>query len=207
MIGKLTGKLVECTPGLVLLEVAGVGYSVQIPLSTFYALSEAGRESVSLHVHTHVREDALQLFGFASPEERSAFELLIGISGVGPRLALAILSGIGVEELREAVALRDRLRLQKIPGVGKKTAERVLLELKDKMAIEEMAAAGGLPAAARGRRGQAGDGVRKDAVSALVNLGYAKNVAKQVVDTAFEELGAEPDLEPLLKDALGRIFR
>lgn len=207
MIGRLTGNLVECTPGLVILEVAGVGYSVQIPLSTFYALSEAGGEPVSLHVHTHVREDALQLFGFASPEERSAFELLIGISGVGPRLALAILSGIGVDELREAVALRDRLRLQKIPGVGKKTAERVLLELKDKMAIEELAAAAGSAAAARGRLGEAGDGVRKDAVSALVNLGYAKNVASRVVDEALEELSADPDLEPLLKDALARIFR
>ncbi len=207
MIGRLTGNLVECSPGLVILEVAGVGYSVQIPLSTFYALSEAGTEKISLHVHTHVREDALQLFGFASPEERSAFELLIGISGVGPRLALAILSGIGVQELREAVALRDRERLQKIPGVGRKTAERVLLELKDKMAVEEMAAAGGLPARAGGLHGAAADGIRKDAISALVNLGYAKNVAARVVDAAIEELGADPGLEPLLKDALGRIFR
>jgi Holliday junction DNA helicase RuvA len=206
MIGRLTGNVVECTPGLVILDVAGVGYSVQIPLSTFYALSETDSETVSLHVHTHVREDALQLFGFASPEERSAFELLIAISGVGPRLALAILSGIGVDELREAVAVRDRVRLQKIPGVGKKTAERVLLELRDKMALEERAAHG-LPAAARGGRGVAGEGVRKDAVSALVNLGYAKNVASRFVDEALEELGVEPDLEPLLKDALGRIFR
>jgi Holliday junction DNA helicase RuvA len=207
MIGKLTGNLAECAPGFVLLEVAGVGYSLQIPLSTFYALSEAGREEVSLHVHTHVREDALQLFGFASPEERSAFELLIGISGVGPRLALAILSGIGVDELREAVALRDSARLQKIPGVGKKTAERVLLELGDKMTLEEMAAAGDAPAASRSRRGVSGDGVREDAMSALVNLGYAKNVAARVVDEALEELEGEPDLEPLLKGALGRIFR
>jgi Holliday junction DNA helicase RuvA len=184
-----------------------VGYAVQIPLSTFYALSDAGRAPVSLHVHTHVREDALQLYGFASPEERSAFEMLIGISGVGPRLALAILSGIGVDELREAVAVRDRVRLQRIPGVGKKTAERVLLELQDRMAIEFTEAAVGLTAGSRDRFRGAGDGVRKDAMSALINLGYARNVAAQVVDAALEELGGEADLEPLLKDALGRIFR
>jgi Holliday junction DNA helicase RuvA len=206
MIGKLTGKLVECKPGRVILEVAGVGYAVQIPLSTFYVLSDSAQAPVSLHVHTHVREDALQLFGFASPEERSAFELLIGISGVGPRLALAVLSGIGVDELREAVALRDGARLQKIPGVGKKTAERVLLELQDRMAIEGVEAAAGT-AAAPGLRGAAGDGLRKDAMSALVNLGYTRKLASRVVDAALEELGGDAELEPLLKDALGRIFR
>lgn len=203
MIGRLRGTVAACGPGHLLLDVGGVGYAVQIPLSTFYALSaEAGAEAV-LHVHTHVREDALQLFGFATLEERSAFELLIGISGVGPKLALAILSGIGVDELRQAVTQQDRPRLQQIPGVGKKTAERVLLELRDKMAVEDRAEARAGRAAGAGRDEE----IREDALSALVNLGFTKEKATRAVDRALERLDDEPGLERLLKASLGRLVR
>jgi len=207
MIGRLKGTVVECRPGRVLLDVGGVGYTVQIPLSTFYALSAETGAQATVYVHTYVREELLQLFGFATPEEQSTFELLIGISGVGPRLALAILSGIGVEELGNAVAQQDRPRLQGIPGVGKKTAERVLLELRDKL---DRAAAG---ARVGGWKGPGGsetgrDGeIRADAVSALVNLGYERRKAARAVDEALEGLDEKPGLERLLKASLGRLVR
>jgi Holliday junction DNA helicase RuvA len=211
MIGRLTGRVADCSPGEVLLDVAGVGYSLQIPLSTYYTLSESSRKQVSLHVHTHVREDALQLFGFASREERTAFEMLIGISGIGPRVALAILSGIGVAELAGAVEAQDHGRLERIPGVGKKTAERVLLELRDKMGERARTAAG------RGAAGPsaggampppgAGERLRYDALSALTNLGYTRDRAVRAVDDALGGM-EEPEevrLETLLKSALARI--
>lgn len=207
MIGRLRGNVVDCRPASLLLDVGGVGYAVQIPLSTFYALSaEAGCE-VTVHVHTYVREDQLQLYGFATAEEQSVFELLIGISGVGPRLALAILSGIGVDELASAVAERDGPRLQGIPGVGKKTAERVLLELQDKMAGRGRGARAGsgtgLDRPGTGRDGE----IRADAVSALVNLGYTRQKAARAVDEALRGLGEGSGLEQLLKASLGRLVR
>jgi Holliday junction DNA helicase RuvA len=206
MIGRLTGKILACTPARVLLDVSGVGYDVHIPLSTFYALSASRESTVSLHVHTHVREEALQLYGFASGEERAAFERLIGIAGVGPRLGLAILSGIGVAELREAVAGQDRDRLQKIPGVGKKTAERLLLELRDKPLAGDDG--GAVAAAAHGALAHHGDGgTRSDAVSALINLGYARNVAAGAVDAALESADAGATLETVLRGALGHLVR
>jgi len=201
MIGRLTGNVLACSPGRVLLDVRGVGYDVQIPLSTYYTLSHDSATAVSLHVHTHVREDALQLFGFASQDERAVFELLIGISGVGPRLALAILSGIGVDELVGTVRERDRSRLQKIPGVGKKTAERLLLELRDKLQDRGTAALRGAAAADLSGR-------RSDAVSALVNLGYSRDAAGRAVDHAAESQGAaELTLEQLLRAALAGLVR
>jgi Holliday junction DNA helicase RuvA len=204
MIGRLTGIVIECQPGQMLLEVGGVGYAVQIPLSTFYTVAEGDGDEATLHIHTHVREDALQLYGFATEEERSAFELLIGISGVGPRLALAILSGIGVEELANAVAQQDRPRLQRIPGVGKKTAERVLLELRDKFDARSSVhgAAPGETAAGTGD-----EQTRADAVSALVNLGYKRDTASRAVDGALEAIGAAAGLEQLLKAALGGLVK
>jgi len=206
MIGRLTGFIVECEPTSLLLEVGGVGYNLDIPLSTYYVLAGRNEPAVSLFVHTHVREDALQLFGFATKEERAMFEMLVGITGVGPRLALAILSGIGVEDLREAIVLQDRPRLQKIPGVGKKTAERLLLELRDKVAaMENEAAAAAEFAASSGSEEE--QNRRQDALSALMNLGYSRRVASDAVDDAFEAIGLEAGLEPLLKSALGRLFR
>jgi len=201
VIGRLTGKVVHCRPDELLLDVAGVGYEVRIPLSTFYVLSSGGSESASVHVHTHVREDALQLYGFATRDERAAFCQLISISGVGPRLALATLSGIGVDELRAAVIQRDLKRLQSIPGIGKKTAERVLLELRDKMGVgaSNQPAVGDDDPALR-------PGVDTDAVSALTNLGYSQQIASRAVGQVVE---SRPDagLEIILKEALASLVR
>jgi Holliday junction DNA helicase RuvA len=205
MIRRLSGKLLECEPGELLLDVAGVGYGLQISLNTFYAIAASANDSLTLHVHTHVREDALQLFGFAEPGERQIFEKLIGITGVGPRLALSILSGIGADELRQAVMDGDRVRLQRIPGVGKKTAERLLLELKDKLDAPTREAGAGL--STRAPSGEAGrDGPRGDALSALTNLGYPRETAARAVDAALAELGRDTQLEPLLRAALGNLM-
>jgi Holliday junction DNA helicase RuvA len=203
MIGQLTGKVLTCAPDRVLLDVTGVGYLVQIPLSTFYALAHDTGAIVTLHVHTHVREDALQLFGFATLEERATFVQLIGISGVGPKLALSILSGIGVGDLRGAVKTQDRGRLQKIPGVGKKTAERLLLELRDRLGIEPVADGDGGAATA-----ETDGGMRADAISALTNLGYSPNVAGRAVDRALaSDEGAALPLEEVLRGALSGLVR
>ena len=209
MIGRLTGVVAECRPDHVVLDVGGVGYHLQIPLSTYYALSAQQLPSRTLFVHLHVREDALQLFGFATPEEKSTFESLIAISGIGPRVGLAFLSGIGVEELRQSVLREDRARLEKIPGVGRKTAERVLLELRDRYT-----------GATRGKRGAPrpleeppaapGSGsrrveLREDAVSALANLGYTRDAAGGAVDRVLGGAAEEPSLEELLRHALSRL--
>jgi len=210
MIGRLTGGVLECRPDHVVLDVGGVGYHLHIPLSTYYRLCETDGARVMLYVHTHVREDALQLYGFADPDERSTFELLIAISGVGPRLALAFLSGIGVDELHETVRREDRARLQKIPGVGKKTAERVLLELRDRLGRERRAGRVG-PGIPSGDPAVAPEARRidlhEDAVSALINLGYTREVATRTVNGAFEGKNAGVSLEELLKRALARLSR
>ncbi len=208
MIGRLTGQVLACSPGRVLLDVAGVGYDLSIPLSTYYTLSRDSGTRVSLHVHTHVREDALQLFGFASQDERAVFEVLIGISGVGPKLALAILSGIGVDELFHTVRAQDRGRLQKIPGVGKKTAERLLLELRDKLR-NDLRSGHSVSSHAQGAAA-ANDpnGLRSDAISALVNLGYSRDAARRAVDRATENQGpADRTLEQVLRSALAGLVR
>jgi len=174
------------------MDVAGVGYLVQVPLSTYAALGELHTE-VSLLIHTHVREDALALFGFVSAREKHFFELLISTSGVGPALALKILSGMSVEELLPAVRGGDLVRLTKIPGVGRKTAERMVLELKDKLeavAIETEKPAAASPA-----------GIEADVVSALVNLGYDTRAAEDAAAEAKREAGAG-NFEKLLRAAL-----
>jgi Holliday junction DNA helicase RuvA len=206
MIGRLTGKIVECTPGHVLLDVGGVGYSMQIPLSTYYTIS--GRSSdggVALHVHTHVREDALLLFGFATTDERKAFERLLAISGVGPRMALAVLSGIGAEDLERAVLDGDRDRLERIPGIGRKTAERILLELRDRVERETRQ---GAHAPSTPGAGSESGGIRADAVSALINLGYTRDRARKAVDGAAEsQTEGALSLETVLKAALRTLVR
>ena len=203
MIGRLSGVLVESSPGRVVLDVSGVGYEVQIPLSTFYELPQAGgTQAVQLHIHTHLRAEALQLYGFASAEERRAFELLIAISGVGPRMALAFLSGIGVKELIAAVQDGDRARLQRIPGVGKKTAERVLLELKDRVGFDEPDAT--RPATAATRAPDAA-GPREEALSALLNLGYARKIALRAITAAVADNDDPATLETVLRSALRRL--
>lgn len=203
MIGRLSGVLVESSPGRAVIDVSGVGYEVQIPLSTFYELPQAGdAHTVQLHIHTHVRAETLQLYGFASAQERRAFELLIAISGVGPRMALAFLSGIGVEELISAVHDDDRARLQRIPGVGKKTAERVLLELKDRIGFDPPDA--GRPATAK-TRAPADASPREEALSALLNLGYARETALRAVVAALAESNDPATLETVLRSALRRL--
>jgi len=206
MIGQLTGKILRCSPEQVVLDVSGVGYNVHIPLSTFYTLSSGTGSTVSLHVHTHVREDAFHLYGFANQEERAVFERLIGISGVGPRLALAILSGIGVDELRTAVQNQDRGRLQKIPGVGKKTAERLLLELRDRLAERADEKRGRAPSGTADLSMER-TGLRVDAISALVNLGYSRDAASRAVDAAIEDRGPDAPIEKILRGALGGLVR
>lgn len=195
MIALLRGRISEKHPQRVIVDVGGVGYDVQVPLSTFYNLGDPGAD-VMLRVHTHVREDAIALFGFVTPLELDLFERLIAISGVGPRLALAVLSGIDSAELVRAVRLQDVARLTAIPGVGKKTAERIVLELKDR-----------LPAALQAevtRPRSPEDELRDDVVSALLNLGYQRVPAEKAADRAVPGGGSFQDA---LKRALQTLAR
>jgi holliday junction DNA helicase RuvA len=190
MIGSLRGTLLEKRPNQVLLEVGGVGYQVQIPLSTFAGLG-ALRAEATLLIHTHVREDQLALYGFVTAREKYCFELLISASGVGPSLALKILSGMGLEQLVPAIRDGDIAQLVRIPGVGRKTAERMVVELRDKLAAVDVPEEG-RPAT----RSQ----LESDAASALVNLGYDA----RTVDNAIEKAraGGNGDFESLLRAAL-----
>ena len=199
MIAWLNGVLLEKSPSRVVVDVAGVGYNVQVPLSTFYVLGESGA-GVRLRIHTHVREDVIALYGFATPLEQELFERLIAISGVGPKLALAVLSGIEPAELIRAVRLQDVARLTAIPGIGKKTAERIGLELKDRLPTA-LQAAGQAPIDAA-----AGDHLRDDLVSALLNLGYQRTAAEKAIDKV---LRASPALEfeQALKETLRGLLR
>lgn len=174
MIASLRGTLVDKTPNRVIVDVAGVGYDVQVPLSTFYVLGESG-STVSLRIHTHVREDALALFGFASAIELDLFERLIAISGIGPKLALAVLSGIEPADLVNAIRRQDVARLTAIPGIGKKTAERIGLELKDRLPAA-LQLADPAPGSA-----SPGDQLRDDLLSALMNLGYQRQPAEKAI--------------------------
>jgi Holliday junction DNA helicase RuvA len=206
MIARLTGSLLSARPDEVVVDVGGVGYRVQIPLSTFYRLDDT-RGPVSLHIHTHVREDAIQLFGFWSEEERTAFQRLVAVSGIGPKIALAVLSGIGTEDLDRAVREGDRGVLERIPGIGRKTAERVLLELRDRAPARRGAAravAGGDRAASRAPGADARDA---DAVSALVHLGYAEPTAYDAVAAARREHGEGASIEALLRSSLRALVR
>jgi Holliday junction DNA helicase RuvA len=195
MIGLLHGRLLEKRPNQVILDVGGVGYLVAVPLSTFAALGELHAD-VTLLVHTHVREDALALYGFLSAREKHFFELLLGASGVGPSLALKILSGMNVEELVPAIRTGDLVRLTKIPGVGRKTAERIIVELKDR--LEAVAKEVDKPAAASPA------GAEADVKSALVNLGYDERTAESAVAEAQREAGSA-SFEKLLRVALATL--
>jgi len=191
LIARLKGTLVEKSPNRVILDVAGVGYDVLVPLSTFYGLGDAG-SAVTLRVHTHVREDVIALYGFSTPLELDLFERLIAISGIGPKLALAVLSGIDPAELVRAIRAQDVARLTRIPGVGKKTAERIGLELKDR--LPHAAGPADTPAAAADDR-------RADLLSALTNLGYKGAVAEKAVDAAVKK-APDASFEDLLRDLL-----
>ena len=191
MIAHLRGRILRKGPQEVVLDVAGVGYRVVIPVSTFYRLGEPGHET-ELHTYTHVREDTLALYGFLTAGEQDLFERLISVSGVGPKLAVNILSGIEAPDLVSALRTSDLSRLTRVPGVGKKTAERLIVELKDKMPA---AAADEAPAA------RAGGGPKEDLLSALVNLGYSRGEVERGVDRALQEDGSGR-FEDLLRRAL-----
>jgi Holliday junction DNA helicase RuvA len=196
MFALITGKLAHKTATEVIVDVGGLGYQVYIPLSTFYELPETG-DHVSFHIHTHVKEDAIQLFGFRSHEEKSTFKLMIQVSGIGPKLAINVLSGISAPELARAVSGGDLARLVTIPGIGKKTAERMVLELKDKfskLVKEEMAG----PAMTE----VPDDILMNDALSALENLGYKQPVAKKALEQVRGSLDGDLTIEELLKQAL-----
>ena len=208
MISRLRGLVWQCEPGRLQLDVGGVGYDLQIPLSTYYQISEADAGEVELHVYTHVREDAITLFGFATVAERSMFLHLTSISGVGPRLALSTLSGIGPGELRQAVREQDQSRIQRVPGIGKKTAARIVLELRDRLEKDGVEA---VPSGAQQPPALAGDerrSRRHDAASALSNLGYNDDVAYRAVDKVLDGAGEKlPDLQDLLRLALRGLNR
>jgi holliday junction DNA helicase RuvA len=195
MIGLLRGRLLEKRPNQVILDVGGVGYLVAVPLSTYAAMGELHAE-VTLLIHMHVREDALALYGFLSAREKHLFELLLGASGVGPSLALKILSGMNVEELVPAIRNSDLARLTRIPGVGRKTAERMVVELKDKLeavVVETEKVSPPSPA-----------GVEVDVKSALVNLGYEERIAESAVAAAKRETGTA-SFEKLLRATLASL--
>jgi holliday junction DNA helicase RuvA len=196
MIGHLRGQLAEKRPNQVLVDVNGVGYQVSIPLSTFYALGEL-RANVTLLIHTHLREDSIALYGFLTAREKQFFELLISASGVGPSLALKILSGMSVDELVPAIRTGDLVRMTRIPGVGRKTAERIVVELRDKLAAMEAPPPETVAASGRPQ-------LTSDVVSALLNLGYDRRTA----ENAMEEIaasGAAESFEALLRATLQQL--
>ncbi len=200
MIAFLRGRVLDKQPNLLIVDVQGVGYEVRVPLSTYYDVGETGTD-VALHVYTHVREEALQLYGFLTTIEQQLFERLIAISGIGPKLAIAVLSGIEPRDLVGAVHRGDIARLTGIPGVGRKTAERIVLELKDRLAHLAVPAGGEepVPVAPRER-------LRDDVLSALQNLGYHRPLAEKAVDSTLSSTSA-PSFEQALKAALRELMR
>jgi len=194
VIRLLRGTLAEKTPNRLVVDVGGVGYDVQVPLSTFYVAGEPGAP-ISLRIHTHVREDVIALYGFATPLEQDLFERLIAISGVGPKLALAVLSGIEPADLIRAVRQQDVARLTAIPGVGKKTAERIGLELKDRLPVS-------LQAIGQAQEAAPGAELRDDLLSALSNLGYQRPVAEKAIDRTLKASPTEPSFEHALREVL-----
>ncbi|OHE24294.1 MAG: Holliday junction DNA helicase RuvA [Syntrophobacterales bacterium RBG_19FT_COMBO_59_10] len=196
MIARISGILIQKSVTHCVVDVHGTGYRIIVPLSTFYELPKED-QPVVLHVHTHVREDAISLYGFHTREEREVFQMMISVSGIGPKLAVNILSGIAAGELVRAVTEEDLKRLTGIPGMGKKTAERMILELKDKAAKLVRDDVTVCTVAVK-----TGDQVKEDALSALVNLGYKGSAVKDVVDRIMKEAPETPSLDQLLKQAL-----
>jgi Holliday junction DNA helicase RuvA len=209
MIATISGKLTHKSPEFVIVDVHGIGYRIIVPLSTYYKLpdpeaahetsSGQGSGQVFLHTYTHVREDALLLFGFLTKEEKDIFEKLIGVSQIGPKLAVNILSGISAAELKNAIAKGDIIRLTSIPGVGKKTAERISLELKDKI---EFVIEDSQPSASSLHPSRKRDQLFEDAISALMNLGYKKGMAEDAVKQVRGSESEGAGIEDLIRGAL-----
>lgn len=206
MIAHLNGTLLAKQATSVILDVGGVGYEVTIPLSTFFELEEAGA-SIQLRIYTHVREDALQLFGFKTARERELFQRLISVSGIGPKLGITMLSGMNADEIITSIRTNNLARLTSIPGVGKKTAERLVIELRDKItalsspALEEEFASGSAQSAAASE-----DAMRDDALSALLNFGYQKAAAEKAITSAMQE-GGDISVEAILRRSLRQLAK
>lgn len=192
MIASIKGILSYKSISHIIVDVQGIGYRIMVPLSTFYELPDIG-QSVELNIHTHVREDLINLFGFITPKEKEIFQLMVSISGIGPRLAINILSGISADELTRALSAGNAGKLVSVPGVGRKTAERMIVELKDRVvkisAVETLSEVEDEP-------------IKEDALSALINLGYKSATAQKAVDEAFEKFEDERTLELLLTESL-----
>ena len=206
MIAHLSGTLLSKEPNSVIVEVSGVGYDVNIPLSTFYDLGDEG-SSVKLRIYTHVKEDALQLFGFKTERERELFVNFISVSGLGPKIGIALLSGMSADELITSIKGNNLARLTLIPGVGRKTAERLIVDLREKMtalSISQIEEEPGRTSAAPA--GSVEDNVRSDALSALFNLGYQRSSAEKAIDAALGE-GGDITVESILRRALKKLAR
>ena len=201
MIASLTGRLASKHPGGVVIDVQGVGYDVLIPLSTYYRLPDPD-QSVSLTVHTHVREDAIQLFGFSTSREKDAFLMLLGVSGIGPKLALSVISSLSVDDLAAAIRNDDQKTLASVPGIGKKSAARLALELTDK--VDKLGAAAGPRAA---KADEPSGKLMDDALSALVNLGYKAADVKDVIKQVLAGRNGDTPLQDLVRAALKELAK
>jgi Holliday junction DNA helicase RuvA len=206
MIAHLNGTLLSKQATSVIVDVAGVGYEVTIPVSTFYDLEDVG-STVQLRIYTHVRDDALQLYGFKTARERELFQKLISVSGIGPKLGITLLSGMSADEMIASIRTNNLARLTLIPGVGRKTAERLIMELREKVADlssaqleEELGAKPEVTAQTNE------DAVRSDALSALLNLGYQRSAAEKAIDGALVE-GGDITVEPILRRSLKKLAR
>jgi Holliday junction DNA helicase RuvA len=200
MISRLKGKILARATEEVVVEAGGVGYGVMVPLSTYCRLPEVGEE-IELFIHTQLRPESIQLFGFLSPEERKTFGLLINIPDIGPRMAINVLSGIPWDELSLAVQARDTQRIQAIPRIGKKIAERIVLELQGKLPVAAQTGERSGPVSGEGEE------IRRDAIQALVNLGYGRPLAEKTVKEAMESEPAGFRIENILKKSLKRLVR
>jgi holliday junction DNA helicase RuvA len=194
MIAYLKGTIIQKTPSLVVVDIGGVGYCAAIPLSTFFKLGEIG-DPVELFIHTHLTDNALSLYGFMTKDERELFLKLIGISGIGPKLAMNILSGIETADLVDAIKKSDVARISLVPGIGKKTALRITMELQDKIEKKEKLLA------------VKGSKEKEDLISALLNLGFRRKEVERIVDETIREHGTEAEFEKLLRECLKRIAK
>lgn len=205
MIAHLSGTLLSKQPNSVIVDVSGVGYDVNIPLSTFYDLGDEG-SAVRLQIYTHVKEDALQLYGFKTPRERELFVNFISVSGIGPKIGIALLSGMSADELIASIKANNLARLTLIPGVGRKTAERLIVDLREKMTALSVTPTEETGGPAEARSGAPEDYVRSDALSALFNLGYQRSAAEKAVDAALSD-GGELTIDSVLRRALRKLAR